>query len=222
MRRASKVLCVARNYTDNLAERNEPIGNRMANAAIFLKPPSSLVSMNSTIGLKGYPDVVCETEMAVLIGQELMRNSRGCSSDEAKNAISGITVAFDFTRKDLQNELKAVGKPWELAKAFDGACPIAPFVPIEQVGNLFNQSDSTKVELELNRDLVLSQCLNEMILSPLELIQLLTKHFTLCPGDVILTGTPTLPQQPPRLKGGDQVVARVGSHVEIRSQVDNM
>ena len=217
MRNASKILCVARNYTDSAEEKSEPLVKRMENAAIFLKPPSSLVPISPSINLNGYTDVVCETEMAILLGSELVRKgARGCSLEEAKNSIAGITVAFDFTRKDLQNKLKGVGKPWELSKAFDGACPIGQFVPTK------NRSWNRElVQLVLNDNLVLSQDTNDMILSPFELIQLLTQHFTLSPGDVILTGTPTLPQQPPRLQGGDRLVARVGTHVEIRATVGN-
>ena len=222
MRTASKILCVARNYTDNPLEKTEPISKRMENAAIFFKPPSSLVDINPSISLKGYTDVVCETEMVLLIGQEIPRSMRGCSSQEAKNSVAGITIGFDFTRKDLQNKLKAVGKPWELAKAFDGACPIGGFMPIRRLPNLLEGSQPTRIQLALNDEIVLSQSLTDMILSPLELIQLLTQHFTLVPGDVIMSGTPTLPQQPPRLKAGDKVIARIGEHIEIHSKLETI
>ena len=216
---ASKILCVARNYTDVEVEKTEGIKKRMDNAAVFLKPPSSLVSMSPSISINGYTDVVCETEMAILIGREIVRSSSGCTSAEAGDAVVGLTLGFDFTRKNLQNKLKAAGKPWELSKAFDGACPLAPFIPIKKVRRMFDRTLPSSVELFLNDELVLSQSLNDMILSPKELIQLLTQHFTICPGDVIMSGTPTLPQPPPQLKVGDNVRACLGKEIEIFSTI---
>jgi 2-keto-4-pentenoate hydratase/2-oxohepta-3-ene-1,7-dioic acid hydratase in catechol pathway len=219
MSTASKILCVARNYTDLEEEKTKPITKRMENAAVFLKPPSSLVHMNSSISLNGYTDVVCETEMAILIGREIVRTNAGCTSAQAGDAVIGLSVGYDLTRKNLQNKLKAVGKPWELSKAFDGACPLAPFIPIKKVRRIFDRTLPSSIELILNGELVLSQSLNDMILSPTELVQLLTQHFTICPGDVIMTGTPTLPQQPPQLKVGDTVQAFLGKDLEISSTV---
>jgi 2-keto-4-pentenoate hydratase/2-oxohepta-3-ene-1,7-dioic acid hydratase in catechol pathway len=182
----------------------------MENAAIFLKPPTACVSMSNPIDLRGHTDVICETEVALLIGSGIARSKTGCSRSVAEAAVEGYTIAFDLTRKDLQTRLKNAGKPWELSKAFDGACPLGAF-------SKDSISRDATVELEVNGDIILSQPLTNMILSYTELIQLLSQYFTLCPGDVILTGTPTKPQLPPRLNSGDRLVASIGTRIRVET-----
>jgi len=210
--RTSKILCVARNYSDIETEREAPIESRMLEASIFLKPASALSSLINDVNLSGYIDVVCETELALLLGCRINRSSNGCSTAEASNAILGVGVALDFTRKDLQNELQSAGKPWELAKGFDGACPVSGFIRTQP------QND-WRVQLEHNGESALNQPLSDMILKPTELIQLLSKYFTLDPGDLILTGTPTKPKLPPRLKTGDTIIASVGPGIRVETNV---
>jgi 2-keto-4-pentenoate hydratase/2-oxohepta-3-ene-1,7-dioic acid hydratase in catechol pathway len=75
------------------------------------------------------------------------------------------------------------------------------------------------VQLEHNGESALNQPLSDMILKPTELIQLLSKYFTLDPGDLILTGTPTKPKLPPRLKTGDTIIASVGPGIRVETNV---
>ena len=216
---ASKILCVARNFTHVEKERNEALSVRMQKAAIFLKPPSSLATISPQVSLNGFTDIVCETEITLLMGRYISRRANGCSKDEATGAVAGFTIGFDFTRKDLQNGLKAAGKPWELSKGFDGACPLGGFIPMDKAEGLMDGSKPVSIDLIHNDKITLSQSTKDMILSPIELIQLLSQHFSINAGDVIMTGTPMLPEQPPRLKAGDTLIARVGTVMEIRSTV---
>jgi len=212
----SKVVCVARNYTDNPAERSAPLDSRMRDASIFLKPPSSVTSIEPTISVSGFDDVICETELALLIGKGLPRMSSGAQGSEVVQSISGIGLAFDLTRKDLQARLKTDMRPWELSKAFDNACPLSKFCKVS--GNEWLLSPIS-VQLELNGEVILSQNTSEMILPALDLIQTITQHMSLWPGDVILTGTPTKPKPPPRIKPGDKLVASLGQYMRVHSVV---
>ena len=181
-----------------------------------MKPPSSLTSISPTVKLHGYQDVICETEMAILITKGVPRAV--FSADEAQliSAIGGVGIAFDLTRKDLQTELKAQGKPWELAKGFDDACPISQFVDVRGSDWL---NHPMNVELRVNGKLELCQPTSHLILPVLDLLRAITHHFSLWPGDIILTGTPTKPNLPPRLRPGDKLVAVLGDLVKVEADV---
>ena len=70
-----------------------------------------------------------EVEVAVLIGQEL----RQTDLTTARQAVAGYAIALDLNFRDVQDELKAKGLPWERAKAFDGACPLSRFMAPERL-----------------------------------------------------------------------------------------
>lgn len=212
----SKIVCVARNYSDDPKEREVDLNLRMQNASIFMKPPSSIASIEPTINLSGYSDIICETELALLIGTALPRMPRGVKSTQILDSISGIGLAFDLTRKDLQNRLKTEGRPWEIAKGFDHACPVSKFCEVSNDGWL---NDSIEIKLELNGTVHLKQSTSDMILPVLDLINVMTQYFSLLPGDLILTGTPTKPKSPPILKPGDKLHATLGKYMCIETAV---
>jgi 2-keto-4-pentenoate hydratase/2-oxohepta-3-ene-1,7-dioic acid hydratase in catechol pathway len=187
----------------------------MDGAAIFIKPPSALTSISPTVGLNGYQDIICETEMALLIRGCIPRRLSTTSRDQLLGAIGGVALAFDLTRKDLQNELKSQGKPWELAKSFDDACPISQFISVD--GRELDEP--LRVQLFLNGELQLDQSTDQMILPVSDLLRTITRDISLFPGDIVLTGTPTLPKQPPRLRRGDRLTACLGDIIKIDSEV---
>lgn len=212
----SKIVCIARNFSDIASEREAPLDVRMKEAAIFLKPPSSISSIEPTINLNGYSDVICETELALLIGKGLPRMRGELSHAKIVESIAGIGLAFDLTRKDLQNQLKAQGKPWELAKGFDGACPISSFCEVSD-GEWINEN--LDIQLYLNGELQLRQPIGHMILPVVDLIRTITRDMSLWPGDVILTGTPTKPKIPPRIQPGNEIVASIGDYIRVETVV---
>lgn len=211
----SKIVCVARNYSDKEAERLAPLADRMNDASIFMKPLSSITSLSPTVKLNGYTDVICETELALILSTPIPRAVPLEDDETILRAIGGVALAFDLTRKDLQNALKSQGKPWELAKAFDDACPMSKMIPIEAV-DLRSPLD---IVLKVNGKVELNQPTSQMILPVVDLVRTITRHISLWPGDIILTGTPTLPNQPPRLKSGDSIVASLGSLLVIETEV---
>jgi len=92
----------------------------------------------------------------------------------------------DATRRDLQGEMKKLGRPWEIGKAFEMSAPAGPIQPVAQVGH---PADG-EIWLKINEELKQSGNLNQMIWKTPEMISILSSLFTLQPGDVILTGTP--------------------------------
>ena len=212
----SKIVCVARNYSDDISERSAPLATRMQSAAIFCKPPSSIASIEPTINIHGLKDVVCETELALLIGKGLPRKVCGVAKKDVIESIAGIGVALDLTRKDLQATLKAEGKPWELAKGFDNACPISKFCKVS--GYEWAESD-IDIRLMHNGKLTLHQTTGDMILPIVDLVIAMTQHMSFWPGDIILTGTPTKPNPPPRLQPDDKLTASLGSYITVETSV---
>ncbi|NWN91240.1 fumarylacetoacetate hydrolase family protein [Marinobacter adhaerens] len=174
-----KIVCVGRNYAEHAKELDNPVPSQ---PLLFIKPASSAVHVTRPLEL---PDntgqVHFESELAVLIGKPLTR----ASASDAQTAILGYGLALDLTLRDLQSQLKDQGHPWERAKAFDGACPLSPFVAAEHFSH-----DHIVFSLDINEERQQSGDTRDMLFPIVPLLAHISKHFTLMPGDVVLTGTP--------------------------------
>ena len=176
-----KVVCVGRNYAEHARELNNPVPSE---PLLFIKPATSVVALAAGVTLpKGRGAVHYETEIALLIGAPL---SGVVSAGEASQAIAGVGLALDLTLRELQDQLKSKGHPWERAKAFDGACPLSPFAPVEQAPALTDLPLQLHITGELRQDCNSA----EMITPIIALLQHIAGVFTLLPGDVVITGTP--------------------------------
>ena len=105
---------------------------------------------------------------------------------EALSLVWGYAVALDMTLRDLQNVAKKAARPWETAKAFERSAPISELVPAAEIGH----PDTGAISLTINGETRQSGDLAQMIWKLPEIINVLSRHFTLAPGDLILTGTP--------------------------------
>lgn len=176
-----KVVCVGRNYAEHALELNNPIPSE---PLLFIKPATAVVPMTGELQLPiGRGAVHYETEIALLIGQRL---SGTVTAEAAEEAIAGIGLALDLTLRELQDQLKAKGHPWERAKAFDGACPLSAFVPCAQAPAL----NALPLELKINGELRQQGNSAAMLMPIITLLQHIAEIFTLEPGDVVITGTP--------------------------------
>lgn len=175
-----KVVCVGRNY----AEHAKELGNEVPDAPIlFIKPATSVVPLVPNFSIpQDQGSVHHEAEIALLISKE----AKNISADKAWDVVSHITVALDLTLRDVQSRLKENAHPWEIAKGFDGACPLGNWVPVSQINN----KDDMAIELIKNGEQKQKGHSTQMITSISDLIAYTSKFFTLQPGDVILTGTP--------------------------------
>ncbi|UZK02699.1 fumarylacetoacetate hydrolase family protein [Venatoribacter cucullus] len=175
-----KMVCVGRNYAEHAKELNNPVPSA---PILFIKPTDAAVPVEPAFAIPTDRGAVHhELEIAVLIGQRLQ------NADESAvvAAIAGVGLGLDLTLRDVQDGLKSKGHPWEIAKAFDGACPLTGFVNATRVQNWQD------LNLTLTRNAVLQQQgnSNAMLFSILPLIAYISRIFTLNPGDVIMTGTP--------------------------------
>lgn len=193
-----KVVCVGRNYAAHARELNNPVPET---PILFLKPRTAIVPMAPAFAIPaGRGECHHETEIALLIGQPLTNASEA----EALDAIVGIGLGLDLTLRDVQNELKAKGHPWEVAKAFDGACPLSPF----QAPAAFPDLADIRFSLLVNGVERQAGHSADMITPMLKLLSYISTIFTLEPGDVVLTGTPA---GVAALKSGDELELKLGA-----------
>lgn len=175
-----KVVCVGRNY----AEHAQELGNEIPDAPIlFIKPATSVVPLAGSFAIPvNQGSVHHELEIALLISQ----TASNISAERAWDCVSHVGLALDLTLRDVQSQLKSKSLPWEIAKGFDGACPLSNWVPIQDMSN------KDAIDLELIADGQIKQQGNsqQMITSIPNLLAYISQHFTLMPGDVVLTGTP--------------------------------
>ena len=177
-----KIVCVGRNYAAHAKELNNPISTT---PLLFIKPASSAVPFAPGFSIpQGQGSVHHELEIALLITKPLKNANEG----EVVEAIAGIGLGLDLTLRDVQDKLKEKGHPWERAKSFDGACPLTNFVSVAQ----FSKDDWQDIGLRLEKNGQLQQqgSSADMLFAILPLIAHMSEHFSLLPGDVVLTGTP--------------------------------
>jgi len=173
----SKIVCVGRNYRAHVRE----LGNEMpTEPLIFLKPPSSLLLPGGVIRMPSISQRVdFEGELAVVIG----RRARNLRPDaDWRDVVRGFTLANDVTARDLQKK----DDQWTRAKGFDTFCPIGPFVSDE-----LDLDAGLKIETHLNGERRQQGSTLDFIFSLRELLAWITSIFTLEPGDLLLTGTPS-------------------------------
>lgn len=177
-----KVVCVGRNYAAHAKELNNPIPS---SPILFMKPNSSVVPFGPEFLIpKGYGSVHHELEIAILIGKELTH----ANAEQVAESIVGIGLGLDLTLRDVQDTLKEKGHPWERAKSFDGACPLTEFMTVDLASE--NAWQAIGLKLQRNGKLQQQGSSAEMLFPILPLIAHMSEHFSLQPGDVILTGTP--------------------------------
>ncbi len=186
----SKVVCVGRNYAEHAKELNNPVPT---SPILFIKPNSALVWLDVPLQLPQGEQVHYEAELAILIGEIL----RYADADAAAQAIAGLGLALDLTLREVQSRLKEKGLPWEIAKSFDGACPLSPFAP-------YKGEDLAAIDYQfsINGNLRQHGQSSQMLNPVVALLAHMSQHFTLMPGDVVLTGTPAGVGQ---LHSGDQL-----------------
>lgn len=201
-----KVVCIGRNYAAHARE----LGNAIPETPLlFIKPPAAVVDMAPVFRIPtGRGPVHHELEIAVLIG------SRLCRADpaQARAAIAGIGLGLDLTLRAEQDMLKLHGHPWEVAKGFDGSCPLSAFVPLSEDIDLAQLG----LRLGVNGRLRQRGCSAHMLVPIIALLCHASDCFSLWPGDVVLTGTPAgvAPLLP-----GDRVSARLDALLAVRATV---
>lgn len=199
-----KIVCVGRNYLAHIHE----LGNEIPDdPVLFMKPETAAVQFAQPFSIPS-GDVHFETELAILVGKPLTHATPG----QCRTAIVGVGLALDLTRRDLQNDLKQKGLPWEVAKSFDGSCPLTNFMHVSETEDL----GALSFKMWLNGNLTQEGQVTLMRHSIMQLLLYISTHFTLKPGDVVLTGTPA---GVGRLHPGDRIRLLLNNQYEFSSHV---
>ena len=175
-----KIICVGRNYTDHISElQNE----KPTDPVLFLKPDTSILLKKQPFFIPEFSEEV-HHEVEILV--KIKKIGKHIDRKFAHKYYDEIGLGIDFTARDLQSKLKEKGLPWEKAKAFDGAAVIGNFLPKKT----FTTVDDINFSLEKNGAIVQKASTKLMLWKIDELIEYISKYFTLKIGDVIFTGTP--------------------------------
>jgi fumarylpyruvate hydrolase len=177
---ARRIFCVGRNYAEHAREmggdpeREPPF--------FFMKPADAIV----TGGRMDYPAKTSDLQHEIELVVALARGGRDIPAAAALDCVFGYAVGLDMTRRDIQGELKAKGRSWEMGKAFDQSAPISAIAPAECIGH----PQRGAITLKVNSQSRQHGDLADMIWPVADIIANLSGYVTLQPGDLIYTGTP--------------------------------
>ena len=175
-----KIICVGWNYPDHNTEmKHESVGEPL----IFIKPDSALLRENKPFFI---PDFSKQVEYEVELVVRINRLGKNISEKFASRYYEEVALGVDFTARDLQQRQRALGAPWEIAKAFDNSAVITDFIPLSTLANAEGISFSlSKNGVEVQRGNT-----RDMLFSVNQIIAYVSQFFTLKIGDLIYTGTP--------------------------------
>ncbi|MDZ7333138.1 MAG: fumarylacetoacetate hydrolase family protein [candidate division KSB1 bacterium] len=205
--RPQKIICLGRNYRKHAEEFKNPVPKE---PIIFAKMPSSLLAHEGTILLpKNVGRVDHEGELAVVIG----KSGKYISESRAYEFVAGYTIVNDVTARELQIKDIENKLPWMRSKSFDTFCPIGPYLVPHGVIDNPHQLELT---VTVNGAVRQKSNTSQFIFKVPEIIQFISRHLTLSPGDIIATGTP---EGVAELKPGDVVIVEIDQIGRLQNYV---
>ncbi|MCS5489059.1 fumarylacetoacetate hydrolase family protein [Algoriphagus limi] len=175
-----KIICIGRNYAAHIEElKNEKPGNPV----VFLKPDTALLKNGAPFF---FPDFSKNIHHEVELVLKISKEGKYIQKKFANRYFEEIGLGIDFTARDLQDQCKAKGLPWEIAKAFNGSAPIGDFMPVSDIESLENLD----FHLTINGELRQKGNTSLMLFDFGTVIEYVSQFFTLKKGDLIYTGTP--------------------------------
>jgi acylpyruvate hydrolase len=175
-----KIICIGRNYVAHAKELNHEVPTQ---PVFFMKPDSALVIDNRPFF---YPDFSTNVHHELEVVIRIDRLGRSIEERFANRYFSEVALGVDFTARDLQDEMKKKGLPWEIAKGFDYSAPVSQFFPVSKFRDIHDLS----FRLDLNGTTVQDGKTSLMIFSFEKIIAYVSRFMTLKTGDLIFTGTP--------------------------------
>ena len=177
-----KIIAIGMNY----AAHNKELDNTLLTPkkpVIFMKPDSAILKDGKPFFIPDFTQRVdYETELVVRI----CRLGKHIAPRFAHRYYDAVTVGIDFTARDLQNEFRAEGLPWELCKGFDGSAVLGDFIPVERFAHMQN----IRFRLDIDGHTVQQGHTADMLFGIDELVSYVSQFFMLKTGDLIFTGTP--------------------------------
>ncbi len=175
-----KIICIGRNYADHAKEMGNEIPDE---PVIFMKPKNALLQGHTPFY---YPEFTNELHYECELVLRVCKNGKYITEKQAPDYYNAISVGIDFTARDIQEEHKKKGLPWEKAKAFDNSAILGKLIDIKpgfnKKGILFS--------LKMNGETVQKGNSDDMLFSFDSIISHISNYFSLNIGDLIYTGTP--------------------------------
>ncbi len=176
-----KIICIGRNYAEHARELNNPVPSQ---PVVFMKPSTALLVQEKPFY---YPDFTNDLHHELEIVLKVSKNGKAIAPAFAGSYFEEIGLGIDFTARDVQDQLKKKGHPWELAKAFDHSAVVGDFVPLSAAAA---PDGSLSFRLRKNGELVQQGNTRDLLFGFQELVVYISKYFKLMKGDLIFTGTP--------------------------------
>lgn len=201
-----KIICIGRNYAAHIEElKNEKPGNPV----VFLKPDTALLKGGAPFF---HPDFSENIHHEVELVLKISKEGKYIQPQFAHRYFEEIGLGIDFTARDLQDQCKAKGLPWEIAKAFNGSAPIGDFKPVSD----FTDLKDIDFHLEINGELKQKGNTSLMLFDFATIIAYVSQFFTLKKGDLIYTGTPAGVGP---VKIGDHLTGFIGNEKMLNFEV---
>ena len=194
-----KIVCIGRNYADHAKE----LGNAVpAEPLFFFKPESAVLHKDHPFTIPEWT-TDCHFEVELIVRMD--RAAKWIAPEHAARCYTTVGLGIDFTARDVQAELKAAGKPWEKAKAFDGSAVVSQeFVPLVDLGG---DIQDLHFSLLRNGEPVQVGHTADMLFPVDDLIAHVSRYSTWKTGDLLFTGTPA---GVGRVHAGDHLEGRLG------------
>jgi acylpyruvate hydrolase len=176
-----RIFAVGRNYQDHINELNN---NKPLAPVVFTKPDTAILKNNAPFY---YPNFTKEIHHEIELVVRICKEGKSIEEKFASNYYDAVGIGIDFTARDLQDDLKKQGLPWDIAKGFNGSAPLSEFIPLSEIKDIRKLTFS----LKLNGALVQEGSTQDMIFGIDGIISYISTFFTLRKGDVIFTGTPS-------------------------------
>ena len=176
-----RIYCVGRNYAEHAREMGHDPDRELP--FFFQKNPDNLVLDNKDFP---YPTMTSNLHHEIELVVAMSQGGRDIQAANALSHVYGYALGIDLTRRDLQNEAKKTGRPWEIGKAFEHSAPMTDITPAAKSGHLSKGAIWLKVNGEVRQQSDLTQ----LIWNIPEIIAHLSAIFELRAGDLIMTGTP--------------------------------
>lgn len=175
-----KIFCIGRNY----AEHAKELGNAIPDdPVIFMKPKSALLQSHAPFY---YPEFTNELHAEGELVLRICKNGKYIPEKHAGKYYNGVSVGIDFTARDIQNDLKSKGLPWEKAKSWDNSAVIGKWIDITPE----MKKDNINFSLYKNKELIQQANTRQMVFNFDKLIAHISIYFSLNIGDYVFTGTP--------------------------------
>lgn len=206
------IYCVGRNYADHAKEmggdasKEPPFFFTKAADSIVPVVPPAVGHVKYPLATKNYQH---EIELVVAIGTRGVR----VAPEDANALVYGYAVGLDMTRRDLQNAMREIKRPWDIGKSFAEAAPIGPLHPVSDVGYLARG----RISVEVNGVVKQQGDLSDMIWDVPHTLHFLSQYYELLPGDLVFTGTPA---GVAAVVPGDTLVGRIESLGELKIFID--